>query len=85
VTAPDAEQITAFFGQVASGWDEMRLAYYDESVSERLAAAADVRIAGQAVEHPVHDLGRGRQHRNLRGLGAGAVSGPAARHGRPVA
>jgi len=54
VTVPDAQQITAFFDQVASDWDEMRLAYYDESVIECLAAAADVR-AGMTVA----DVGTG--------------------------
>ena len=54
MTAPDAQRITAFFDQVASDWDEMRLAYYDESVIERLAAAADVR-AGMTVG----DIGTG--------------------------
>jgi hypothetical protein len=33
MTAPGAGQVTAFFDQVASDWDQMRLAYYDESVA----------------------------------------------------
>jgi len=64
VTAPDAQRITAFFDQVASDWDEMRLAYYDESVIERLAAAADVR-AGMTVG----DIGTGT------GFVAGGLAG----------
>src|SRR5215208_5089492 len=54
MSTPDTQRITAFFDQVASDWDEMRLAYYDESVIECLAAAADVR-AGMTVA----DVGTG--------------------------
>jgi ArsR family transcriptional regulator len=42
MTAPDPGEITAFFDEVASDWDQMRLAYYDEAVIERLADAAGV-------------------------------------------
>jgi ubiquinone/menaquinone biosynthesis C-methylase UbiE len=34
----DASTIRAFFDEVASDWDTMRLAYYDERVIEQLAA-----------------------------------------------
>lgn len=38
----DARQVTAFFERVASDWDTMRLAYYDERVIDRLGALAGV-------------------------------------------
>lgn len=34
------ERVTAFFDEVASDWDTMRIAYYDERVIERMASAA---------------------------------------------
>jgi len=39
VTAPDARKVTAFLDEVAGAWGEMRLAYYDQAVIERLASA----------------------------------------------
>jgi len=37
VKAVDASSVRAFFDEVASDWDTMRLSYYDERVIERLA------------------------------------------------
>lgn len=54
MTAPDAGTVTAFFDRVAGDWDEMRLAYYDESVIERLASAAQ--LDGSMI---VADVGTG--------------------------
>ncbi len=34
------ERVTAFFDEVASDWDTMRIAYYDERVIERMSSAA---------------------------------------------
>lgn len=38
----DAREVQAFFAQVASEWDTMRLAYYDERVIEKMAAIANL-------------------------------------------
>ncbi len=35
-----ARQVKAFFDEVASDWDTMRIAYYDERVIEQMASAA---------------------------------------------
>jgi len=55
VGAPmDATVVKAFFDQVASDWDTMRLTYYDERVIEQLAA--QTRLTG---EQTVVDVGTG--------------------------
>jgi len=36
-----AKEVQAFFEQVASNWDTMRLAYYDERVIEKMAEVAE--------------------------------------------
>jgi len=38
----DSKEIQAFFERVASDWDQMRLAYYDESVIERMASVSGI-------------------------------------------
>ncbi len=52
--AMKAKDVQAFFEQVASNWDTMRLAYYDERVIEKMAQVASV---GQDSE--VADVGTG--------------------------
>ena len=42
MTRHTAQSVKAFFDEVASDWDTMRIAYYDERVIETMAAAADV-------------------------------------------
>jgi len=41
MTRHTAQSVKAFFDEVASDWDTMRIAYYDERVIETMAAAAD--------------------------------------------
>lgn len=55
---PTAAEIQAFFERVAGDWDTMRLAYYDESVIERMAlhAGLSVETGGSAR---VVDVGTG--------------------------
>ena len=38
----NAKQVQAFFEKVATDWDTMRLAYYDERVIEKMAEVASV-------------------------------------------
>ena len=38
----NAKEVQAFFERVATDWDTMRLAYYDERVIERMAAVSGV-------------------------------------------
>jgi ubiquinone/menaquinone biosynthesis C-methylase UbiE len=49
-----AKDVQPFFERVASGWDTMRLAYYDERVIEKMAKIASV---GKGSE--VADIGTG--------------------------
>jgi ubiquinone/menaquinone biosynthesis C-methylase UbiE len=42
MTGPSAAAVKAFFDDVASDWDTMRLSYYDERVVDRMASAAGV-------------------------------------------
>jgi ubiquinone/menaquinone biosynthesis C-methylase UbiE len=49
-----AKDVQEFFERVASDWDTMRLAYYDESVIEKMAEVSGV---GEASE--VADVGTG--------------------------
>ena len=49
-----AKEVQAFFEQVASNWDTMRLAYYDERVIEKMAEVAEL---GEGSE--VADVGTG--------------------------
>ncbi len=42
MSALSAGEVKAFFDRVASDWDTMRIAYYDERVIERMAAFAAV-------------------------------------------
>jgi ArsR family transcriptional regulator len=49
-----AKEVQAFFEQVASNWDTMRLAYYDERVIEKMAQVAEL---GEGSE--VADVGTG--------------------------
>ncbi|CAN5738078.1 hypothetical protein BH23ACT11_BH23ACT11_18120 [soil metagenome] len=49
-----SKDIQEFFERVASDWDQMRLAYYDESVIEKMAEASNV--DGDSV---VADVGTG--------------------------
>ncbi len=54
----DPADVTAFFERVASDWDTMRLAYYDERVIDRLAALAGIdESSGAAMT--VADVGTG--------------------------
>jgi ubiquinone/menaquinone biosynthesis C-methylase UbiE len=50
----EAKDVKEFFERVASDWDAMRLAYYDERVIEKMAEASGV---GEASE--VADVGTG--------------------------
>lgn len=45
MTELTAARVKAFFDEVASDWDTMRLAYYDERVIEHMTAAADLNKA----------------------------------------
>jgi ubiquinone/menaquinone biosynthesis C-methylase UbiE len=38
-----AKEVQAFFERIASDWDTMRLAYYDERVIERMAGVSNLR------------------------------------------
>ena len=49
-----SKDVQAFFERVATGWDTMRLAYYDERVIEKMAQVAGV---GESLE--VADVGTG--------------------------
>lgn len=49
-----SSEIQAFFEQVAHDWDTMRLAYYDESVIERMAE-----VSGVDEDSLVADVGTG--------------------------
>lgn len=40
--APTTAEIQAFFERVATDWDTMRLAYYDESVIERMSSRSGI-------------------------------------------
>ena len=42
MSAVTPQTVKAFFDEVASDWDTMRIAYYDERVIERMAAAAEL-------------------------------------------
>jgi len=42
------ERVTASFGCVAGDWDELRLAYYDEAVIERLPSPTSVPALGSS-------------------------------------
>src|SRR5919199_1180828 len=50
----DAESVQKFFERVATDWDTMRLAYYDERVIEKMAEVSGI---GEASE--VADVGTG--------------------------
>ena len=50
----NAKEVQAFFEKVATDWDTMRLAYYDERVIEKMAKVASI---GQGSE--VADVGTG--------------------------
>ena len=49
-----AKAVQAFFERVASDWDTMRLAYYDERVIERMSGVSDLR-----EDMSVADVGTG--------------------------
>jgi ubiquinone/menaquinone biosynthesis C-methylase UbiE len=50
----NAKEVQAFFERVATDWDTMRLAYYDERVIERMAA-----VSGVDEGKTVADVGTG--------------------------
>lgn len=50
----NSKEIQQFFERVASDWDQMRLAYYDESVIERM-----VSVSGIDEDSMVADIGTG--------------------------
>jgi ubiquinone/menaquinone biosynthesis C-methylase UbiE len=50
----EAKDVKEFFERVASDWDAMRLAYYDERVIEKIAA-----VSGAAGDMAVADIGTG--------------------------
>ena len=50
----EAKDVKEFFERVASDWDAMRLAYYDERVIEKMAA-----VSGAAGDMAVADIGTG--------------------------
>lgn len=50
----EVKDVKAFFERVASDWDTMRLAYYDERVIEKMAE-----ISGVGEESEVADIGTG--------------------------
>jgi ubiquinone/menaquinone biosynthesis C-methylase UbiE len=52
--AKSAKDVQAFFERVATDWDTMRLAYYDESVIEKMA-----KVAGIGEGSEVADVGTG--------------------------
>jgi ubiquinone/menaquinone biosynthesis C-methylase UbiE len=45
-----AKQVQEFFKRVASDWDTMRLAYYDERVIEKMAEVSGIGEASQAAD-----------------------------------
>jgi ubiquinone/menaquinone biosynthesis C-methylase UbiE len=49
-----AEEVKAFFERVAANWDDMRLAYYDERVIEKM-----IEISGMGSATTVADVGTG--------------------------
>ncbi len=49
-----AQEVKAFFERVAADWDDMRLAYYDERVIEKL-----IEISGVGGATTVADVGTG--------------------------
>jgi ubiquinone/menaquinone biosynthesis C-methylase UbiE len=65
----EAKDVQAFFERVASEWDTMRLAYYDERVIERT--------------HEVSDLGEGMTVADV-GTGTGFVAAGVAPRVRSV-
>jgi ubiquinone/menaquinone biosynthesis C-methylase UbiE len=50
----EAKDVKAFFERVASDWDTMRLAYYDERVIEKMAE-----VSGNCESSEVADVGTG--------------------------
>src|SRR5215218_9757187 len=50
----EAKDVKEFFERVASDWDAMRLAYYEERVIEKIAA-----VSGAAGDMAVADIGTG--------------------------
>lgn len=52
--APTTREVKKFFERVATDWDTMRLAYYDERVIEKMAA-----VSGAREEMTVADVGTG--------------------------
>ena len=50
----NAREVQAFFERVATDWDTMRLAYYDERVIEKMAA-----VSGVGEGMTVADVGTG--------------------------
>lgn len=50
----DAKSVQEFFESVASDWDTMRLAYYDERVIEKMAE-----VSGASEDSEVADVGTG--------------------------
>lgn len=49
-TGMDAAQVKQFFESVASDWDAMRLAWYDERVIEELARRAQLRASSTVLD-----------------------------------
>ncbi|MBA2442948.1 MAG: methyltransferase domain-containing protein [Rubrobacter sp.] len=54
--SPTARDVQAFFEEVATDWDTMRLAYYDESVIEKMATVSGADRGGGMT---VADIGTG--------------------------
>jgi ubiquinone/menaquinone biosynthesis C-methylase UbiE len=52
--AGSAKDVQAFFERVATDWDTMRLAYYDERVIEKMAKVASI-----AEGSEIADVGTG--------------------------
>jgi ubiquinone/menaquinone biosynthesis C-methylase UbiE len=46
----DAKSVQEFFESVATDWDTMRLAYYDESVFEKMAEVSKVGRDSEVVD-----------------------------------
>ena len=64
-----AKDVQAFFERVATDWDTMRLAYYDERVIEKMAEVASV---GEGSE--IADVGTGNRLRRRRSRPASQAS-----------
>jgi hypothetical protein len=53
-----AKEVQAFFEKVATDWDTMRLAYYDERVIEKMAEVASVDEGSEVADVGTQGIAR---------------------------